>query len=547
MISDEAYRELEEAVGPDNVSREPAVLEGYAWQPFLNDDPALWIRRPAAAVLPGSTEEVQAVVKVCNRHGLKFKALSTGWGAASGPTTEDVVQLDMRRMDRILQIDERNMIAVVEPYVSGAQLQAETMKLGLNTHIIGAGPSCSPLASATSMSGVGHDCIYMAYSARNVMGVEWVLPDGEVLRLGTLGSGLGWYSGDGPGPSLRGIMRGALGALSGLGVFTKCALKLYNWPGPAQLKSEGLVLDSRVEVPEHMRFYMMFFPGPKEFADALYKIGESEIGYGCVRIAPVAYTALMMPHTGFNLLDTKAIRSILADTFAYPLTLVLAGDSAGEIAFQEKVLKGIVLQYKGFMMDLNKMGPMAPFMTLNLLRVSIIPLAFRPGGIFGTCLDGNETLDTQMKWVDAIAEAKQEFMEREAIMEDGGNNPYSVPYENNTYAHCEVLYAYSVDNKEALDSLNPIEYSSTLKAIELCMTPLSAFIAPVRKALSPLAGNYNEWQKKISAALDPAAAADVGFYTDEGEFAYERIDAAKRGRLKELVEKFRWTESGPPS
>jgi glycolate oxidase len=157
MISDEAYRQLKEAVGPENVSREPAVLEGYAWQPFLNDDPALWIRRPVAAVLPGSTEEVQAVVRICNRHGLKFKALSTGWGAASGPTTEDVVQMDMRRMDRILEIDERNMVAVVEPYVSGAQLQAETMKLGLNTHIIGAGPSCSPLASATSMSGVGHD------------------------------------------------------------------------------------------------------------------------------------------------------------------------------------------------------------------------------------------------------------------------------------------------------------------------------------------------------------------------------------------------------
>jgi len=546
MISHEAYSELEQALGPDNVSREPAVLEGYAWQPFLNDDPALWIRRPVAAVLPSCTEEVQDIVRICNRHGLKFKALSTGWGAASGPTTEDVVQLDMRRMDRILEIDERNMIAVVEPYVSGAQLQAETMKLGLNTHIIGAGPSCSPLASATSMSGVGHDCIYMAYSARNVMGVEWVLPDGEVLKLGTPGSDLGWFCGDGPGPSLRGIMRGALGALSGLGVFTKCGLKLYNWPGPAQLKSEGLVLDSYVEVPEHLRFYMMFFPGSREFADALYKIGESEIGYGAVRIAPVAYTALMMPHTGFALLETKAIRSILADTFAYPLTLVLAGSSEGEIAFQEKVIKQIVLEYDGFMMDLNKMGPMAPFMTLNLLRVSIIPLAFRPGGIFGTCLDGNETLDTQMKWVDAIAEAKQEFMERGAFMEDGGNNPYSVPYENNTWAHCEVLYAYSVDNKDALDSLNPVEYSATLNAIRLCMTPLSAFIPPVRKALSPLAGNYNVWQKRISAAFDPAAAADVGFYTDEGEFAYDRIDPAKRGKLRELVEKLKWTESGPP-
>ena len=546
MISDEAYKELEEAVGPENVSREPAVLEGYAWQPFLNDDPALWIIRPAAAVLPSTTAEVQALVRICNRHGLKFKALSTGWGAASGPTTDDVVQLDMRRMDRILEIDERNMIAVVEPYVSGAQLQAETMRLGLNTHIIGAGPSCSPLASATSMSGVGHDCIYMSYSGRNVMGVEWVLPDGEVLRLGTPGSGLGWFSGDGPGPSLRGIMRGSLGALSGLGVFTKCAVKLYNWPGPARLQSRGLVLDSEVEMPEHMRFYMIFFPGPREFADAMYKIGESEIGYAAVRIAPVAYTALMMPHSGMNILNTTALRSILAETLAYPLTFVLAGSSEEEIAFQEAVLKQIVLDEQGVLLDVNKMGPLAAFMPLNFLRVSIIPLAFRPGGLFGTCLDGNDTLDTQMKWVDAIAEAKQEFMERECIMEDGGNNPYFVPYENNTWAHCEVLYAYSVDNKDSLDALNPIEFSSTLNAIELCMTPLSAFVAPVRKALSPLAGNYNEWQKKLSASFDPQGAADVGFYTAEADFAYERIDPEKRKRMEELQDRLRWTESGPP-
>ncbi|NPV60537.1 MAG: FAD-binding oxidoreductase [Actinobacteria bacterium] len=546
MISDEAYRELEEAVGAENVSREPAVLEGYAWQPFLNDDPALWIRRPVAVVLPSTTEEVQAVVRACNRHGLKFKALSTGWGAASGPTSEGVVQLDMRRMDRILEIDERNMIAVVEPYVSGAQLQAEAMKLGLNTHIIGAGPSCSPLASATSMSGVGHDCIYMAYSARNVLGVEWVLPDGEVLRLGTLGSGLGWYNGDGPGPSLRGIMRGALGALSGLGVFTKCAVKLYNWPGPPSLEAEGLILDSRVEVPENIRFYMAFFPGPGEFADAMYKIGEAEIGYAAVRIAPVAYTALVMPHSGMGILETKALRSILADTLAYPLTFVLAGDSLEETEYQEAALKRIVLDHGGFMLEVNKMGPLAAFMPLNFLRVSIIPLAFRPGGIFGTCLDGNEALDLQMKWVDAIAAAKQEFFARGAFMEDGGNNPYFVPYENNTWAHCEVLYAYSVDSKESLDSLNPMEFSSTLNAIRLCMTPLSAFIAPVRKALSPLAGNFNQWQRRISAAFDPRETADKGFYTEEGEFAWERIDPAKRRELEELSEKLRWTEEGPP-
>jgi FAD/FMN-containing dehydrogenase len=138
-IPESAYQELADVLGPENVSVEPAVLDGYAWQPSFNTDPEIWLPRPAAVVLPSSTEEVQDVVRICNRHGLKFKAFSTGWGAHAGPAQEGVVQIDLRRMDRILEIDERNMYAVVEPYVSGAQLQAEAMKRGLNTHTSGRG------------------------------------------------------------------------------------------------------------------------------------------------------------------------------------------------------------------------------------------------------------------------------------------------------------------------------------------------------------------------------------------------------------------------
>lgn len=190
MISDEDRRELEDALGEENVSREPAVLDGYAFQSFQNhttDFP--WIPRPAAVVLPGSTAEVQAVVRTCNRHGLKFKALSTGWGAWAGPGEEGVVQIDLRRMDRILEIDEKNMLAVVEPYAVCAQVQAEAIKRGLNLHIIGAGSNTSPLASATSFDGYGATGLATGYSGRNLLAVEWVLPDGEILRLGTWGQG----------------------------------------------------------------------------------------------------------------------------------------------------------------------------------------------------------------------------------------------------------------------------------------------------------------------------------------------------------------------
>ena len=156
MRTGEILRRLEEAVGPDYVSMDPAVLDGYAFQSFGNlGESAPWIHRPVAVVLPSTAEEVRAVVNACRDLKLKFKAFSTGWGAHGGPGGDGVVQIDLRRMDRILDLDEKNMIALVEPYVICAQLQAEALKKGLNLHIIGAGCGTSPLASCTSMDGTG--------------------------------------------------------------------------------------------------------------------------------------------------------------------------------------------------------------------------------------------------------------------------------------------------------------------------------------------------------------------------------------------------------
>ena len=80
---------------------------------------------------------MQTIVRVCNKYKIKYKASSTFWGAMGFPSYDDAIQLDMRRMDRILEIDKKNMFAVVEPYVIGVNLQAEAMKVGPNTHIMG--------------------------------------------------------------------------------------------------------------------------------------------------------------------------------------------------------------------------------------------------------------------------------------------------------------------------------------------------------------------------------------------------------------------------
>lgn len=542
MISDEAYRALEEAVGEDNVSREPAVLDTYAWQPTINDNPAKWVYRPAAVALPQSTEEVQSVVKACNKHGLKFKAFSTGWGVYSGPTSEGVVQIDMRRMNQIVEIDEKNMYAVVEPYVNGAQLQAEAMKYGLNTHIIGAGPVCSPLASATSGWGVGWDCIYMSYSARNVLGVEWVLPDGEVLKLGTLGSGMGWFSGDGPGPSLRGIMRGSGGALSGLGVFTRCAIKLYNWSGPKQLKTEGLLLDNQMtEIPPNIKFHICFFPDRESLADATYKIGDEEIGYLFSRTAVAAYLYSASPHIMKKVTLTRNLRSLLTDTLKWSFTIVLAGTSEGDIDYQDAALKEILDETGGITLEVMDIPVIGSMLLMNFLRVSAIPMVFRMGGLFSTALSRGETWDTQLDWAEKGVEVKGKWIDDDRILDDMVDNPFMALYENNMWSHCENIFQYDSRNERHLEALEPLFYEFTVAAIDMCMEPLSSNDARQRKLLSPLMGNYNLWQKSISNTFDPNRAADTGMYCHEADFNLSEYNPGLVQKMHRLLRERKWS------
>jgi glycolate oxidase len=542
-LSKEAFKALQDCVGPAYVSQEPAILDGYAWQAYANTDPKKWIKRPVAVALPASTEEVQAIVKTCNKYGLKFKAFSTGWGAWGGPTEEGVVQIDLRRMDRIIDIDEKNMSAVVEPYVCGGQLQAEAMKRGLNCHIIGAGPNCSVLASATSAWGLGHDSIYMSYSARNVLGLELVTPDGEILKLGTCGSGLGWFLGDGPGPSLRGITRGHIGAFGGLGVFTKCSLKLFNWSGPAQFKSEGTLVNFQSDVPENDRLYMATFPNKEAFTQAVYMMSEAEIGYNALRIAPSGPIYTMYPHMFEHLTKTKAIKSILTKAMKYTYTIILQGTSKGDIAYQEKALKEIVKHLGGFEFQFPPL--LARQFYLSLIRATMPALIFRRGGSFHTAMARNETIDVQSEWAELVAEMKESYIKEGLIFDDFGDNPYYHTYENGQWAHCEVVFQYDPRNDKQVKHLDTIGIDTLISAVENHQEPYFGHDPLARTYLSPLCCNFADWQKKISEMLDPNRTADKGFYLAEAEIDYASLDKKKREKLKQFS-KQKWVDGMPP-
>jgi glycolate oxidase len=257
-LSKEVYSAFEDLVGAENVCSDPAIMPAYYNTQF------------AAVVLPKNTAEVQAVIKLCNVHKLRFRPICTGWSGKFDPGT---ILIELRRMNHIIEINEKNMYAVVEPYVISSQLQAELMKRGLNFCIKGAGTNCSAM-----LRGHGHMDQSTGGDDRNHLAIEWVTPEGEIVKSGSLGSSDEWFCGDGPGPSLRSILTSAVPPGTTPGVFTKAAIKLYHWSGPAAYPSVGKSPKYYLsEIPANMQGRWYSFPTIEKMWQAELTMGENEI------------------------------------------------------------------------------------------------------------------------------------------------------------------------------------------------------------------------------------------------------------------------------
>ncbi|MBU2602429.1 MAG: FAD-binding oxidoreductase [Actinobacteria bacterium] len=381
----EVYKLFEDIVGPENVSDDPAVLDSYAFEvlaDLVRPEQSHYMPRPVAVALPGTTEEVQALVRVCNVHRIKVKPLSTGWYHFAAPQSDehDTLQLDMRRMDRILEIDETNMVAVIEPYVIAAQLQAEVMKLGLNINVTGAGASCSILASACAYAGQGPMAYWMGGNAENLLALEWVTPTGDVVRTGSLGSGAGWFAAEGPGPSVRGVCRGTFGSRGGMGVYTKCAIKLCHRPGTTEWNVHGTTPAYRLPVDDLFRVYTLAVPSWDAWADLYYKIYDNEIGYifhrqfnlAGANLAP-AFWLMYNDHTK-TLGDVEwmaqdpAVKE-LTEEMRISFQFIMAGRSTGDIELQDRVLDALLQQVGGWKVERFCEDDMAEFTNMYLQRL----------------------------------------------------------------------------------------------------------------------------------------------------------------------------------
>ena len=141
------------------------------------------------------------IIQIANRYKFPFVPRGSGFTFSAFPTQAGTIVIDPKRMDRIIELNEKDMYAVIEPYVSFVGLQAEAMKYGLYTPTPLAGSQVSCLANYSWHGAYGNSWI-TGIGAQNLLGFELVLPDGELVRSGSMACpGAGNFWNDGPGPT----------------------------------------------------------------------------------------------------------------------------------------------------------------------------------------------------------------------------------------------------------------------------------------------------------------------------------------------------------
>jgi glycolate oxidase len=211
--TESALLRLSEAIGDNNVTSGVDINEDYTHDEALGFRPGT----PLAVVRPITTEDVVAIVNICSEFGLPITARGSGTGLSAAAAARDgaiIVAFD--RMNRVLEIDADNGVAVVEPGITLAELDEATAEHGL-IYPISPGESSASLGGNVNTNAGGMRAVKYGVTRHQVLGLECVLASGEVIRTG------GKFVKASSGYDLTQLIVGSEGTLA---LVTKITLKL---------------------------------------------------------------------------------------------------------------------------------------------------------------------------------------------------------------------------------------------------------------------------------------------------------------------------------
>ncbi len=205
---------LADVVEPGQLLVDDAVPEEFGHDETLGVVPV----SPAAVVLPTTTAEVAEILRLAHEHRVPVIARGSGTGlsGAAVPTPGSLL-VSFAKMDRILEIDTENHVAVVQPGVTLEQLDHRVAPLGL-VYPVFPGENSASIGGNVATNAGGMRAVKYGVTRHQVLGLEVVLPGGEVIRTG------GKFVKSSSGYDLTQLVVGSEGTL---GLVTEATVRLY--------------------------------------------------------------------------------------------------------------------------------------------------------------------------------------------------------------------------------------------------------------------------------------------------------------------------------
>jgi glycolate oxidase subunit GlcD len=218
---EEIVGEMRGIVGKDAVASDDAELMVYECDAMTTHK-----SRPLAVVFPRTTDQVSRVVRLLSANGIAFGPRGAGTGLSSGAIAlgcesgERSVTIEMARLNRIIEIDYANRRAIIQPGVINVRLSQAVSARGYHYAPDPSSQTACTIGGNVAENAGGPHCLKYGMTTNHILGLEIVLPTGEIVILG--GGGV-----DMPGYDLLGTFVGSEGTL---GIATEVTVRLTRTP-----------------------------------------------------------------------------------------------------------------------------------------------------------------------------------------------------------------------------------------------------------------------------------------------------------------------------
>ncbi|HZZ48286.1 MAG TPA: FAD-binding oxidoreductase [Pseudonocardia sp.] len=330
-MSDAAIAALTELVGTEHVLLDDRIAEEYGHDEALS----MLAQPPRAVVRPASSAEVSGVLRVASAYRLPVTARGSGSGLSGAAIPEpDGLVISFERMNRVLEVDTDNHIAVVQPGVSLLELEEALAPHGL-VYPVSPGELSASLGGNVATNAGGMRAVRYGVTRSQVLGLEAVLASGEVIRTG------GKLVKASSGYDLTQLIIGSEGTLA---LVTEATIRLY--PRAAHQATVLAPFRSVDEVARAVPRAMVSGVGPLilEYIDALTMAAithAQQLDLGIppeIRESAQAYLLVMLESSHSDRLDqdTEQLGELLTELGAVDLYVLPGGAARRLVEAREK-------------------------------------------------------------------------------------------------------------------------------------------------------------------------------------------------------------------